>query len=360
MSFAVVIGLVAWLTSAPTIASGTADTTTDAVRGGIALRWRAPTGCGDADGVLDDALALLVDPVDPGVTLRVEASVVVRERAALVLRIGDGPGASERHLEVARCDALVSAAALLVAMAIDPSVGGSITDAIVPEPDAPIEPAPIEPAPIEPAPIEPARIEPAPVAVVESPPAPSPLALPTDPRTPLHLGASLGAGLGAFTLPRVTAALELDLSLATRTARVELGATWWAPTEGTSTSNARVRGRFQLAAAVLRGCVVPRWRALEFPLCAVAQAGAILGRGTAALPDPRSARAPWIAVGGGPSILWRPRRAGGRLGLWLRAEGHGALTRPAFETAPSGLVWRAGPGALVVQAGAELRLWSRR
>jgi hypothetical protein len=143
-------------------------------------------------------------------------------------------------------------------------------------------------------------------------------------------------------------------------ARIELGATWWTPTEGTSTSNARVRGRFQLAAAVLRGCVVPRWRALEFPVCAAAQAGAILGRGTAALPDPRSARAPWIAVGGGPSILWRPRRLGGRLGLWLRTEGHGALTRPAFETAPSGLVWRAGPGALVVQAGAELRLWSRR
>lgn len=358
MSLVVAIGLAAWLGSAPGSEGPATEATTDAVRGGIGLRWRAPPGCGDAQGVLDDALALLVDPVDPAVTLRVDATVIVTDGATLVLRLGEGADASERRIEVARCDELPGAAALLVAMAIDPSVAGSIAP-IVPEPETPVEPAPVEPAPVEPTAIESTAIEPAPAMPPPGPVA-APPAAPPDPRAPLHLGASLGAGLGAFTLPRVTAALDLALTITTGRARVELGATWWTPTEGTSTTNARIRGQFQLAAATVRGCYVPRWRSLEFPLCAAGQAGAVLGRGTGALPDPRSARATWIAVGGGSTMLWRPRRLGGRLGLWLRTEGTGALTQPAFATAPSGLVWRAGPGALTVQGGAELRLWSRR
>lgn len=336
--------LVAWGPAAPA--------TEVARRGDVELRWTAPAeGCPDADAVLDDALGLLGDAPPPALGLRVVATVTHGEGFVLSLRVGEAGDGAARTLAAPRCDELARAAALLTAMAIDPTVASRV-------PEPPIDATPRPPEPVVPP--EPAELPSPPPVAVRSPPARDDPKAPPPRRGPaLHASALLGVGVGAFALPRPTAALAFAVALAVARARVEIGGSWWTPVRRSSPSNPDIGGRFTLAVATVRGCFAPRWRTLEFPLCGVAVAGVMSGRGTGALPEPLSARAPWVALGGGPTLLWRPRRAAGRLGLFARVEGLGSLTRPAFETAPSGLLWRAEAGALVAVAGAELRFWSR-
>ncbi len=324
-----------------------------AQRGAVELRWSAPAdGCPDADAVLDDAMALLggVVPAEP---LRVTASVDERTGFVLALGIDGVDGGAVRSLEAARCEDVGRAAALLIAMAIDPTVVSRLPDTPAPEP---------EPSSLEvPKPQDPAVVTPA------SQPPPSPLR--SEPRPPadeaprsrrrVHASVSAGAGVGLFALPSATADLEFAFGLAVDRARVELGGSWWTPVDRGSSSNAAVSGRFNLGTAVARACFAPVWRTIELPLCAAVHAGLMTGRGTEGLALPQIARTPWLAIGGGPTLLWRPRRTGGRLGVWTRVEGTGVLLRPVFETAPSGLLWRAGAGGLGVAAGVELRFWSR-
>lgn len=343
-----VLALALFLVTSPS------PTTSVAQRGTVRLEWTAPADeCADADAVLDDALVLLGDVPPPESALGVVATVTTSEQGyALVLRVGPG----ERKLDATACDELARASALLIAMAIDPTV---VTRLPEPEPaPEPAIPEPAEPEPTEPAEPGPAEPEPEPTPPTTTRGAAS-RPTPTRRRVPLHASASIGAGVGLFALPRATADLELAITLSPGPARIELGGSYWTPARRDSPGNAAVGGEFQLGAAVVRGCWVPKWRTIELPLCAALHAGLMRGRGTGAIPESLSASAPWVALGGGPMLLWRPRRTSGRLGVWARVEGLGTLARPVFVTTPSGLLWRAREGALLATAGVELRFWSR-
>lgn len=338
--------------------------TSVARRANVELHWTAPQDlCPDAEAVLDDALALLGEAPPAEVALRVLVTVARVDPSAadgreitLVLRLGDAADGAERTLRATECGELARAAALLTAMAIDPTMVARIPDA----PERPRDPNPVPVEPERPPAVDPgARAPVQPLAIV-APPSASPSSPPVRPRPALHASALLGAGVGVFALPRATADLELGFALARGRARFELAGSWWTPVGYTSPDNPAIGGRFQLGAAVARACFVPHWRTFEFPLCASLHAGALGGRGTGALARPLAARDAWVALGGGPTLLWRPRRLAGRLGVWARTEGLGVLARPAFATAPSGLLWRARPWALVALAGVELRFWSRR
>jgi hypothetical protein len=166
----------------------------------------------------------------------------------------------------------------------------------------------------------------------------------------------IGAGVGAFALPRATAAFELALALAGRGWRAELGATYWAPSQGSADRDGMFTGRFQLAGAHARGCWVPSVRTIEIPLCGLVIAAAMHGAGTGALVNKHSAASAYVALGGGPTLLWRPRP---RIALMLRVEGVGALARPAFVTSANDLYTARG-GALQAFGGVEIRFASRR
>ena len=343
--------------------SAAPQVTSVARRANVELQWTAPEDlCPDADAVIDDALALLGQVPPAELALRVVVTVARVEPMpadgrglTLGLRLGDAADRAERTLQATECGELASAAALLTAMAIDPTMVARL-------PDAPQQPRDPDPAVVEPAP--PGALEPDVITKVQPPRAvAAPGSVPTGPTRPrpaLHASVALGAGVGVFALPRASAQLELGAAITRGRARFELAGSWWTPVRHTSPNNPAIGGRFQLGAAVVRGCFVPRWRTFEFPLCASIHAGALAGRGTGDLDRPLSARAAWVGLGGGPTLLWRPRRPKGRLAVWARAEGLGVLARPAFATAPSGLLWRARQGALVALAGVELRFWSRR
>jgi hypothetical protein len=183
---------------------------------------------------------------------------------------------------------------------------------------------------------------------------------PSKPKTPrsLHGSIALGIGLGAFALPNPTAAFELALALSGRAWRVELGGSYWVPSVLDPPVDTGIGGRFQLAVAVARGCWVPRFGTIELPVCAVALAGGMIGRGTGDLVE-NTATAPWAAFGGGPTLMWRPRRPRGRIALMLRVEGLGAATQTTFQTSSPREVWRSGAGALQAFAGIEVRFASR-
>ena len=349
--------LSASLASAPALPS-----VSEARRGGIELRWSAAgERCPVADDVLDDAIAALAHPPDETLTLRADATVVPAGDGldlVLVVRTHDGEGT--RTLHARHCRQLGRIAALVIALAIDPTAAVRMpthADDDEPEPEVP-EPEVPEPEVPEPeVPEQPPAPEPSPppeVIVATSPPRTPPVG--GRQRAALHGSVVVGAGVGVFALPHPTAAFELGLALAGRAWRSELGGSYWAPSQGSSDRNATISGDFQLFGAHARGCWVPRFGAFELPLCGVVLATAMRGAGTGSLVPKKHAVSGCVALGGGPTLLWRPRP---RIALMLRVEGVGALTRPVFTTS-GGELWHARGGALQAFGGVEVRFASRR
>jgi hypothetical protein len=105
-----------------------------------------------------------------------------------------------------------------------------------------------------------------------------------------------------------------------------------------------------------RGCFTPRSGDTSFPLCALVEAGAMhgQGRGSGLETNQRNA-SPWAAAGAGAALLWRPPALRERLGVLLRAEGFGALTRPQFGTSAR-RVYQGGPAGGRFMVGLTVRL----
>lgn len=347
----------AWVVSVPVPSPPEGETITTAQRGDIALVWDAdPARCPDADDVIDDALAAVGQAPPPGLAIAAHGEIRPDGDAlALVLTVRSPHGEGTRRVVAPQCRSLGRIAALVIALTIDPNA------AMPPEPPEPEPPEP-EPTPApEPTPTPAPTPEPTPPELVRSD---APVVTTTRDRSrsrtaPLHGSVVIGAGIGAFALPRPTAAFELGVAIAGARWRAELAADYWAPSAQASARNETIGGSFQLAGATARGCWVPRWRTLEVPLCGVVHASAMLGRGTGALVSSDGAASPFVAMGAGPTLAWRPRRSGGRVALLLRVEGMGSLTRPAFQTQPSGVVFQARGGALLALGGVEVRFASR-
>jgi hypothetical protein len=171
----------------------------------------------------------------------------------------------------------------------------------------------------------------------------------------VHVGIALTGGVGLALLPGTAAALGLAAVVSGRLWRVELGGLYWTPRRTTSVANPDVEGRFQLAGADARACVVPGSGTIELPVCAGIMIAAMHGRGSGAgLVTTRSAASPLVAAMAGPVVLWRPRAARGRVGVLARIEGVLALTRPSFRTA-SGQVHGVPRGGAQALAGLEVR-----
>ncbi|MDC0722742.1 hypothetical protein [Nannocystis bainbridge] len=330
--------------------------------------WQAPAGCPDRDA-LATAIARRLgrDPGPDELALdgRVERSGATHFRLDLRLTVAGHTQA--RRLGARRCDALVDAAALLAALALDPTVAarGEPVDLEAPEagelaPDPVPGDAAIDPAP-DLAPRPEASLEPPAPAPSPPPPDPAvtaeaPLAPPSPPRRrgPGML-LRLAGGLEVGTLPAPTATVDLALGVLWRRARLEFHGLHLVPqTESRPPHAVRV----YLLGGGVRGCARLFRGDFEFPLCGGLELGGLRGEGRG--PGARAATGLWAAALVSAGATWRFHP---RLGLLLAAQGLVRLTSPRFDLAdpvePVGL-FNSAPVSLRLLLGLELHLGDPR
>ena len=302
----------------------------------VSLRWSAPVGCPSGARVEQEVERLLASVATrPPRPLVVDAVVEAEPEGSLRVRLelaGDG-GPRVRELRAASCVALADAAALIIAMTIDPdAVAATQPPAPPPSPPVPV------PVPV------PALLPPPPL------PAAAPVPAPPPSRPRFHLLAWAQADVG--TLPGASFAAGGAAAVSFGALRVELGL-------GASPARAAVipqrpsaGGDVSLIAGSAGACFgVLAPGPIELAPCAALEIGRLhaAGFGVSA-PDQGSA-------------LWTAARAGGRLGWWpwpsfgivIRAEAAVPFARPRFVLDNLGAVHRPGPVSGRLGGGLEAR-----
>jgi hypothetical protein len=199
----------------------------------------------------------------------------------------------------------------------------------VPEPVESREPVPSEPPDTR-------------VAERDEPPEPGPWV----PRATLGVAAGIAGGL--LPLPGVT--IEGAAGVRVR----------WLSVAAIGTHRfGRERGLEPRGSIVLSGwsagalaCGWPRVGRIELPVCAVAEAGQVVGQGRGLEPR-RTARRPWVGVGlrAGVAFAIVPRVA-----VWVAGQGTALALRPRFHVEGIGTVHTAAPVVGRGLFGVEVRL----
>ncbi len=272
----------------------------------IELTWEAPEECPNAQGVIERYQALLTTaPTGEGV-MQAEAIIVATDGAwRLELTTRMGAFTDVRKLRASRCADLGEAAAMLFAVALEPTLDESRP---LPDDEEPDWSGYVDLEEV---------VEETAASVVETPPATEELAAPKE-KKPLFLTVSGGVENGG--VPGVTARAAAGLGYAWAWARVEGEAVWYAPRrEPGSFGPASV----QVAGATVRGCGVPGTGRWKFPVCLGAEAGATIARVSRA--DGRQTQTGrWIA----PLLRASAVVQGERIGGFVAFEGAG----PVFGT----------------------------
>lgn len=180
----------------------------------LALRWDAPPGCPDQAALRAEVTRLLGGAIPEGDPVSAEGSAREVEggyRLVLRTRMNDAPG--ERTLDADHCEELGDAAALILALLIDPEAVAEATP-------APIEAPPAERPPPEPPPrvleVRAELTEPsatAPEARPRRPPEEPEPDAPAEPRAPepeTEGRVGVGGGLDVGTVPGPSAWLWLE------------------------------------------------------------------------------------------------------------------------------------------------------
>jgi len=341
------------------IAPASAPSPVGSARAIVELHWAAVEGCPSEEHARARVETFLGGPLDRARATRLEIDVAItRERDAFVARIDTrtDEGPRRRHLPAHRDCALVGeAAALVVAMAIDPDVVTQLGDEQLRalqlgqagrESDmAPVDP-PTDALPPEPTPpVEPER----PPAAAQRPPAAP--RVPTRARPFALARATFDAGWGR--LPGVDLGTSLALGIGWTRLRAEVLGVFVAPRRVTI-EDGDARFLAWAVGARIGATAIDRPR-IELPLLAGIDVGQIRARGVG-LPDTRSAD---------PVVVYA------RLGPGLRVRVHPLLaiafeldllvpfTRPSFSVQGHGQVFRLPPVAVRGAVGIELR-WPGR
>jgi hypothetical protein len=319
----------------------------------VELGWRAPAECPDvahARGAIDRLLAGHA----PADDRRVTADVVIERggrgfRARV--RVDDGASVGERELDSASCEEVADAAALIVAMAVDPRLAGEAVDEGDPEAVAPI-PAPPPDASEQGVAATDDRTSTS-TSTSTSTNAPAVVAAQRPPqRGSLKFIGRAAGGVGYGSVPTVSGVVMIAFALAGARWRVELDVDVWTPRTRRPPANSAIGVRVLGWTLGVRGCGSPLARRLEIPLCAGVRAGALHGSGVGRLQSSREL-APWVSATFGAG-LWgwiTPRFA-----LALDVDGLVSITTPAFDTQPAGFVVRAPPGGVRALFGPVVRL----
>ncbi len=357
------------------------------------LDWSAPAGC-PAEAEVQAALGAALGPaVEVSETLEIDGRMGEGGAGGLRLDITfRGALAGERTLRGRDCRELTDAAVLVIAIAVqreeraEPQTPQDSSS----HPEGPSDaghPGEVPPGPgageltrgidgraaevgsetprgveAPPGEVRPGSTEP--LAMIEEeplggPPAPGPPGSGSRSRPPMSGFLRAGGGVSVGHLPPVAAVMGIeggiDMGRSGRAWRVSLGLSGSPPREVSGATNPAVGAAVSLWSLRPDLCHLPGTRGWAFPVCLGVELGAMRARGTGALVRPETASSFWSAGRLSAGVLWRR----GNFGLWLALSGTAALTRPAFRTLQTPLVFRAGGFGGHVTAGVELRLPQR-
>jgi hypothetical protein len=286
--------------------------------GALVVRWSAPPECPEEVALVQRITTLVPGATGQGVTAEVDLRrELTGLRGSLVLQTPWG--STTRILEAERCEAVMEATALLVAIAIEPleterALAREQTAAVVPLPRPEVPPSP-----------PPRARASAPVA---PDPQPSPSVEAASPRPRFVQGTVRlegGAAVGLLPEPGTTVAMAAGVRYGL--VRVGVHGALWPAQQVLHPRDRTVAATLRLRAAGVHGCGGPRWRTLELPVCLGLDAGAMRGQGRGALAQVDAAVRPWLALRLGPALAWSPVPA---LALWLGVDVTASLLRPRF------------------------------
>jgi hypothetical protein len=302
----------------------------------VALRWIAPEVCPDDGEMRRDVEQLLGRPLEwassEQLTVRGE---VARSGATWIvhLELAAPEGTRTRELTGQSCAEVSAAAALVIALAVDPAVETGTT-----------EPAPPRAAP-----------EATTHADTSEPPAPARPSRPHRTRKPKPAGPAWTVGasgsIDARSLPAPAPGVEVKGAARWPSLRMELGLAYYPGQRRELRSGAG--GEFDLTFVSLRGCPQIRVGRIESALCLESDLGVLAGSGVG-VRDAADGSSPWWTLGGGLHVGWWVTPA---LLLTTGGDVLGILSRDEFVLARVGLVYR--PPAVTARwtLGAEVRLW---
>lgn len=303
----------------------------------IDVVWDAPASCPDATTARAEILARVADR-PAARELEAEARVHALEdgtwQVEVVLRSDEGT--ATRTLEAASCNEALTATAVIVAIAVDPSQG-STTE--VPAPTL-VPPPPQDPA--SPIPPGPELADERPAQAPRAAPSPNVVPSTAEPAARRELGLSLGVrgGLELGALPSPAGHVAAVVGLYRRRFEIQAGALHRIRRDTALTGlPVPVGGRFRLTVAQLRAGPRLRWGALELPLAAGVELGAIWAKGTGAV-EPIAVRRPWVAAVASVGVGWAPRPA---FAVQLGIDGVIPLLRPTFTLDDDVEVLTVGP-----------------
>lgn len=322
------LALAAWLALGPAEVAAAPS----APPAGITVEWNAAPGCPSRDVVETRLAELLGAPLDASARVDVRARVErVSDGFTLHLRLETAAGTDEHTLSSPDCEALADGAALVAAVAADPLA----VDRTLQAPAVPTDTTPPDVLPEGPT---------------------KPVAPPVKPRQPLRLLRFALRAEGVLThgvLPKLGFGPIVSLGLIGPHWRAELAAIYLAPrkvfADATHTSGVAISSW----ALRMRGCGVPVWRQLEFPLCAGFEGGQLSPQpiGTAAMASTLRDKGFGMFSAGG-SIGYSPRPF---IAVFAGVDAIVPLVRPGFQIAGM-QVHRPDHAGVRASLGLELRV----
>lgn len=242
---------------------------------------------------------------------------------------------TSRTLESDECEVLARAAAVIIAVGLDPiAVATTLGQATAKTP----EPTTTDDAP------EP---EPAPELATRGPAVSEDTsATPTRPPPRLEYGVGVGTGVGGLLLPEAGIGVSIAPFVGTRHVHVQTVAQYWLPRQVALDDSRDVRAALQMATAGVRVCPLLSWGRLRLELCAGIDAGAVFGRGRGAdLEAKRVATDPWAGVllAPGVRLAVAPRLSVG----WRSRARSPCIDRDSPSTASRAICGRSAPAGSV-------------
>ena len=307
---------------------------------GVELAWRAPPGCPDVAEARAELERFLGGR--PGGEAVAEVDLV-EEDAGFVATVSVA-GFAARTLRAGDCQALTRAAALVIAVAVDPL---ALADSSAPSPAPPVVPPREGPAGAATAlsspPLSP-RAEPS--STRERRPAPA------DARAQPPISHALGLRGGALygVAGRIAGALAVAYDLDRGPLRFELRGLYGGPRRVDYPDGVGVRTWSLGFAALL--CLAHAYRWLRAPICGGIEAGSAFGAGLGAAEVWRRA-SPWASALVGIGLVARVRS---RVAVTLGGELGIALLRPAFHVGDRAVLVRAPPVGGRILLGLEFRV----
>jgi hypothetical protein len=307
---------------------------------GISLSWTAGPGCPDRDAVLARIRSLLASSQPSPRTLTATGVVEATPTGdySLALTTTQDGATHQRALTAPTCDSLADAGALVLALALDPSLLSH------PQPEPQPEPA-FTPPPLDPP--------------TPPPPPRAPDRTAVAPRTHASHSGLAVAGLALAdlgTLPRTALGAAMALGLAFDALRLELLLGVLPPVRTVIAEQPERGGDLMLFAGGPRGCYEP-WRApLGLGGCAGFEVGGLAGESFGATEADGAAIAPWLALRAG--VVARLELADS-LTLRLDLEGLVPTARPRFLIERLDAVHQPGPVSARLLLGLEVAFLRR-